>query len=126
MDLPYQQYFDAMPCYLTVQDRDFKVVTANRQFREAFYEVFQARAATVRDRYAKQIKGGHRYEEVSLQHSGIEESCSLPWVPVGRAGSRHYTGVDDREDMKVEICDKRIGGDHDACWVGECDTKLVT
>jgi PAS domain S-box-containing protein len=52
MDLPYQQYFDAMPCYLTVQDRDFKVVTANRQFREAFgdyrgrycYQVYKHRS----------------------------------------------------------------------------------
>jgi PAS domain S-box-containing protein len=25
-----------MPCYVTVQDRDFKVITANRKFREAF------------------------------------------------------------------------------------------
>jgi PAS domain S-box-containing protein len=52
MELPYQQYFDAMPCYLTVQDRDFKVVTANRQFREAFgdyrgrycYQVYKHRS----------------------------------------------------------------------------------
>ena len=52
MELPYQQYFDAMPCYLTVQDRDFKVVTANRRFREAFgdyhgrycYQVYKHRA----------------------------------------------------------------------------------
>jgi PAS domain S-box-containing protein len=52
MDLPYQQYFDAMPCYMTVQDRDFKVITANRKFREAFgdhrgrycYQVYKHRA----------------------------------------------------------------------------------
>ncbi len=36
MELPYQQYFDAMPCYLTVQDRNFRVITANARFREAF------------------------------------------------------------------------------------------
>jgi PAS domain S-box-containing protein len=52
MDLPYRQYFDAMPCYATVQDRDFKVITANRLFREAFgdyrnrycYQVYKHRA----------------------------------------------------------------------------------
>lgn len=36
MELPYQQYFDAMPCYVTVQDRSFRVVTANARFRAAF------------------------------------------------------------------------------------------
>lgn len=36
MDLPYRRYFEEMPCYSTVQDRDFRVVDANRRFREDF------------------------------------------------------------------------------------------
>jgi len=52
MDLPYRHYFDAMPCYVTVQDRDFRVITANRRFSEAFgdhrgrycYQVYKHRA----------------------------------------------------------------------------------
>jgi PAS domain S-box-containing protein len=52
MELPYQRYFDAIPCYLTVQDRSFRVLTANRRFREAFgshqgrycYQVYKQRA----------------------------------------------------------------------------------
>jgi PAS domain S-box-containing protein len=36
---PYREYFDSMPCYLTVQDRDFRVIKANRKFREDFGEV---------------------------------------------------------------------------------------
>ena len=36
MELPYERLFDAMPCYVTVQDRDFKVITANARFRKAF------------------------------------------------------------------------------------------
>lgn len=52
MSLPYEHYFDAMPCYVTVQDHDFKVITANRRFREAFgdfrgrhcYQVYKHRA----------------------------------------------------------------------------------
>ncbi len=34
----YRQYFDVMPCYLTVQDREFRVIDANRRFREDFGE----------------------------------------------------------------------------------------
>jgi PAS domain S-box-containing protein len=36
MELPYQRYFDALPCYVTVQDRDFKVLTANARFVKDF------------------------------------------------------------------------------------------
>jgi PAS domain S-box-containing protein len=36
MENDYRQYFEAMPCYLTVQDRDLKIVNANRRFREDF------------------------------------------------------------------------------------------
>jgi len=36
MELPYQQYFDALPCYVTVQDRDFRVITANARFVKDF------------------------------------------------------------------------------------------
>ncbi|MFH0766199.1 MAG: PAS domain-containing protein [Calditrichota bacterium] len=51
MQLPYQQYFSAMPCYLTVQDRNFRVITANRRFVQAFgdflgrccYQVYKRR-----------------------------------------------------------------------------------
>ncbi len=52
MELPFQQYFDAVPCYLTVQDRSFRLVAANRRFRDAFgayegrycYQVYKQRA----------------------------------------------------------------------------------
>ena len=36
MVLPYEQYFEAMPCYLSVQDRDFKIVKANQRFCNDF------------------------------------------------------------------------------------------
>jgi PAS domain S-box-containing protein len=51
MDLPYRKYFEEMPCYVTVQDRGFRVVEANRRFREDFgdpegrfcYQVYKRR-----------------------------------------------------------------------------------
>jgi PAS domain S-box-containing protein len=51
MELPYQQYFDAMPCYITVQNRDLKVMTANSRFVRDFgdyrgrhcYQVYKRR-----------------------------------------------------------------------------------
>jgi PAS domain S-box-containing protein len=47
----YRSYFDSMPCYLTVQDRNYRIVDANRRFREEFgdwegrhcYQVYKKR-----------------------------------------------------------------------------------
>jgi PAS domain S-box-containing protein len=34
----YRQYFEEMPCYLSVHDRELRIVDGNRRFREAFGE----------------------------------------------------------------------------------------
>jgi len=36
MENPYKQYFDMMPCYLTVQDRDLRILDANSRFQADF------------------------------------------------------------------------------------------
>ena len=38
MENVYQSYFDSMPCFLTVQDRDLRIIDANRRFQEKFGE----------------------------------------------------------------------------------------
>ncbi len=37
-DLPFREYFEALPAYLTVQDTNLRMVHANRKFREDFGE----------------------------------------------------------------------------------------
>lgn len=32
----YKTYFDAMPCYLSIQDRDFRIIDANERFQRNF------------------------------------------------------------------------------------------
>ena len=52
MDDSFRQFFDRMPCYLTVQDRDFHVLHANERFRHDFgdfegrrcYQVYKQRS----------------------------------------------------------------------------------
>jgi PAS domain S-box-containing protein len=34
----YKEYFDSMPCFLTVQDRDFRIIDANSRFVDNFGE----------------------------------------------------------------------------------------
>lgn len=38
MDARYQQYWNQMPCYLSVHDPDFRIIDGNRRFREDFGE----------------------------------------------------------------------------------------
>ncbi len=35
----YKNYFDSMPCYLTIQDRDLHLVAANKKFQDEFGEI---------------------------------------------------------------------------------------
>ena len=52
MENPYRRYFDAMPCYLTVQDSELRIIDANQRFREDFgdfedrfcYQVYKRRS----------------------------------------------------------------------------------
>jgi PAS domain S-box-containing protein len=39
MDNLHKTFFDEMPCYISIQDRDFRIVEANRRFRDSFGEV---------------------------------------------------------------------------------------
>jgi PAS domain S-box-containing protein len=38
MDNRYEQYFEEMPCYLSIHDRDFRIIEANRRVRADFGE----------------------------------------------------------------------------------------
>lgn len=57
METFYKQCFETMPCYLTVQDRDLRIVEANGKFHEDFgdfkgrycYEVYKNRTETCED-----------------------------------------------------------------------------
>ena len=34
MNDAYEQYFDALPCYVTIVDRDFKIIRARKRVRD--------------------------------------------------------------------------------------------
>ena len=93
MSSPFQQYFEEMPCYLTVQDRDFRIVDANKHFRKHFgdfegrycYQVYKRRA----DRceicpVARTFRDGERHEgeEQVLTDGGVELSVIVNTTPI--------------------------------------------
>ncbi|NOZ21397.1 MAG: PAS domain-containing sensor histidine kinase [Planctomycetes bacterium] len=116
MDLPYQQYFKTMPCYLTVQDRDFRIIDANDHFEKDFgnfegrycYQVYKQRSErcevcpvdrTFRDGLP------HSSEEVVKSIDGREVSVIVYTTPV-----RNETGeVTSVMEMSTDITEiKRL------------------
>lgn len=80
-----RRLFDEVPCYISIQDRDFRVVDANRAMREAFGDPV----------------GKHCHEV----YKGRTERC--PECPVGR------TFEDGREHSSQEVLFDRRGLPHD-------------
>jgi PAS domain S-box-containing protein len=39
MDDIYKKYFDSIPCYLTIQDKELRLLDANKKFRDEFGEI---------------------------------------------------------------------------------------
>jgi PAS domain S-box-containing protein len=72
---PYKDYFELMPAYLTILDRDLKIVEANRRFRRDFGE-FEGRYCYQinqhRSERCEQCPAEHTFRD-GLRH-GIEET----------------------------------------------------
>ena len=94
----YQQLFDESPCYVTVQDRDLRILASNKRFREDFGDELYARCfQTYKNRYEpccdcpllKTFEDGlpHQAEMVATSNSG--EQIHLL---VGTAALRDVSG----------------------------------
>jgi PAS domain S-box-containing protein len=71
MELDYRQVFEAMPCFLSVQDRNFRIIDANARFRQAFgpfqgrfcYQVYKQRSERCEVcPVARTFRDGERHE----------------------------------------------------------------
>ena len=71
MELDYREVFEEMPCFLSVQDRDFKIVKANARFRKYFgdfegrycYQVYKQRSERCEVcPVARTFRDGERHE----------------------------------------------------------------
>ena len=71
MELDYREVFEEMPCFLSVQDRDFKIVKTNARFRKYFgefegrycYQVYKQRSERCEIcPVARTFRDGERHE----------------------------------------------------------------
>jgi signal transduction histidine kinase len=86
-------FFDEVPCYITVQDRDLKITTSNRKFREDFgsgggnycYEIYKHRDEPCLEcPVAKSFEDGlsHQSEEVVSTMSGDQYNVLVNTAPL--------------------------------------------
>jgi PAS domain S-box-containing protein len=115
MELPYQRYFDATPCYLTVQDREFRLIAANQRFREDFgetdgrrcYQVYKQRSEPCeRCPVDRTFRDGlcHDSEEQVRSLAGRDVSVVVYTTPI-RDDQGHITAV---MEMSTDITEIKI------------------
>ena len=93
----YQVLFDRVPCYITVIDRDYRIVRANEAFRDSFgdvmnrhcYEVYKRRKSRCLGcPAARTLRDGriHRSNQVGTGLRGQDIHYAVTTSPLGRAG----------------------------------------
>jgi len=89
----YQQLFDLVPCYITVQDREFKIMASNQLFKEDFgedigshcYAVYKHQAQPCNEcPVAKTFRDGKSYqsEMVVTAKSGEQYHVLISTAPI--------------------------------------------
>ena len=91
----YQILFERVPCYITVIDRDFKIIRANEKFRETFgstlndhcFKVYKHRSRKCNNcPAAKTFKDGevHSSEQVGITKTGERTHYFVTTAPLSR------------------------------------------
>lgn len=95
LQVEYQILFDRVPCYITVIDRNFKIIRTNEKFREAFgdvegqqcYEVYKKRRTRCPNcPAARTFKDGqvHKSQQVGVKKGGEKAYYMLNTSPLSR------------------------------------------
>jgi signal transduction histidine kinase len=123
----YQVLFDRVPCYITVIDKDYRIVRANEAFRESFgdvlneycYEVYKRRKSKCRNCPAsKTFRDGrvHQSSQVGTGSRGQDIHYAVTTSPLMRSGdtiahvieiSTDITAVKRLENQVIEA--ERLG-----------------
>jgi PAS domain S-box-containing protein len=115
----YHQLFEAVPCYIVVLDRDYRITAANRLFREAFgddagptcHRAYKQQSAPCRDcPVAQTFQDGisHHKEMVVNSRSG-EQLNVLVWTAPIRNAAGDITQV---MEMATNVTQMRQLQDH--------------
>ncbi|MBU0983870.1 MAG: PAS domain-containing protein [candidate division Zixibacteria bacterium] len=95
--MEYQLLFERVPCYITVIDRNYKIIRANENFRRTFgdvlgrqcFEVYKKRRTKCPNcPAARTFRDGqvHRSQQVGIKKGGDKANYVLTTSPLGRQG----------------------------------------
>ena len=115
---PYRQYFEEMPCYLSVHDRKFRIVDGNRRFREDFggrlgepcYEVYKGLDGVCPDCPVEATFANgesHSSEQVLINKRGRKVPVMVNTTPVRDADGKVVAVMEMHTDL-TEV--KRLEG----------------
>lgn len=93
----YDRFFERVPCYVSVVDRDFRIVRANEKFRERFgapedrhcYEVWKRRTSPCENCPAVRTfndAGEHTSNQTGVYQDGSEAHYVVTTAPLTRGG----------------------------------------
>ena len=113
MTTQYKQYFEEMPCYLSIHDRDFRITEGNRRFRDDFgdrigdycYEVYKQRDeicsnCPVEKTFADGI--GHRSEQSLTTQNGWEVQVRVHTTPIRDNDGNVVAVMETHDDVGYE------------------------
>jgi len=114
----YQQLFDEVPCYITVQDREFRLKAANRRFKEDFgdavghhcYRIYKQRSEPCRDcPVSKTFEDGRSHQREMVVTARSDQQHLLIWT----APIRNAAGETEQVmEMATDITQIRQLQDH--------------
>ena len=115
----YQQLFDEVPCYISVQDRELRLTAANKRFVEDFgqavgshcYEVYKHRSSPCRDCPVEKTfedSESHRAEMVVTAENGQQHNVLIWTAPIRDAAGK----VTQVMEMSTDITQIRQLQDH--------------
>ena len=109
MDSQYRQYFEDMPCFLTVQDRDFRIIDANKLFRKNFgdfegrycYQVYKRRSERCEIcPVARTFRDGERHEEQRHRNTLIPDRSEIDKLAASGASDEEVLKAAREYEMK--------------------------
>jgi PAS domain S-box-containing protein len=111
----YQNYFESMPCFLTVQDRDFQIISANKRFEQEFgdyegrccYQVYKHRPEKCEDcPVERTFRDGHPHksEEWVRTKDGKEIAVVVYTTPIYNGGGE----IESVMEMSTDITEQKL------------------
>ncbi|HER00044.1 MAG TPA: PAS domain-containing sensor histidine kinase [candidate division Zixibacteria bacterium] len=111
----YQNYFESMPCFLTVQDREYRIINANKRFEQEFgdyegrccYQVYKHRPEKCEDcPVERTFRDGHPHksEEWVRTKDGKAIAVVVYTTPIYNGGGE----IDAVMEMSTDITEQKL------------------